>query len=312
MNPDFERRRLGTAKIGIVTITDDEYSRALEIFQATNPLTGTPYTIASDEDAASPHVVVCQAGSRSNLPAAQIVSRLLEAWRPEFVFLTGTAGGVKKTEGKEREQLRLGDIVVADYIDYVEFAKLTGGKILPRKIAYDHPSPHLRANFVNHLKMRSEWQQHIKAARPPEPAEAAKPADPAKAAEPAKPAEPAIAGDNGPRIHIGNVAAGEKIFADYAGKHQKQLLGIFDKVIAFEMESYGVAKTLYEARCSVNYNPQFLTIRGVSDFVNVPGSNADRDAWTDYAASVALAFARSLADQLRTYFADREAYGASS
>lgn len=284
MTVEFERRQLGDAKIGIVTITKDEFDQARRIFETDVPVAGSPYFRAASDDLKKPHLVVCQASSRSNMPASQTVSRLLEAWRPEFVFLTGTAGGVQQNTGKDSELLQLGDVVVADYIDYVEYAKLTAGKIIPRKIAYDHPSRHLRANFVNSLSTQSQWRARIGREKPD-------------------------GGTGDSRVHIGNVAAGEKIFADYTSAHQNKLLKIFDKAIAFEMESYGVASALCEARCSVDYNPQFLTIRGVSDFVNVKDSNADRDAWTEYAASAALAFARELAEALRAYFADRAAYG---
>jgi nucleoside phosphorylase len=59
----------------------------------------------------------------------------------------------------------------------------------------------------------------------------------------------------------------------------------------------------------VDYNPQFLTIRGVSDFVNAKTSNSDRDAWTDYAASAAISFAYAITEALQRYFSDRDAFG---
>ncbi|HTW84313.1 MAG TPA: hypothetical protein VMD91_09620 [Candidatus Sulfotelmatobacter sp.] len=284
MSFQFERRRLGQARIGIITITHEEFDHARRIFGVSAALHGTPYFLAPSEDTGQPHVVVCQASSRSNLPASQTASRLIEAWRPEYIFLAGTAGGVQqKEDAKKSEQLNLGDVIIADYIDYVEYAKLTDNKIIPRKIAYDHPSMHLRMNFVTSVSTEKRWHEHIERARPDQK-------------------------NIHPSIHVGNVAAGEKIFADYAGEHQIKLLELFDKVIAFEMESYGVASAICEARCSVDYNPQFLTIRGISDFVNAKTSNADRDAWTDYAASAALSFARAITDALQVHFSERDAF----
>jgi nucleoside phosphorylase len=217
MGFQFERRELGRAKIGIVTITAEEFDQARRVFRADTALLGTPYFIAAAENEQRPAIVLCQASARSNIPAYQTASRLLEAWRPEYIFLTGTAGGVKQKDGgKESERLELGDVVVANYIDYVEYAKLTADGIAPRRIAYDHPSTHLRTNFVTSVIAEKRWQERIDCRRPDEK-------------------------KTQPRVHVGNVAAGEKIFADYAGEHQIKLLELFEKAIAFEMESYGVA-----------------------------------------------------------------------
>src|SRR5260370_7844539 len=77
-----------------------------------------------------------------------------------------------------------------------------------------------------------------------------------------------------------------------------------DKAVVCETESFWVAHTVFCARSSVHYNPQFLVIRGISDFVNAPEGNQTRQNWTPYAASAALAFARCVIEKLLVDFSD--------
>jgi nucleoside phosphorylase len=168
-------------------------------------------------------------------------------------------------KGECRDKVGLGDVVIADYVDYSEFRKLSGGRSALRRIPYDHPSHALRTKFTHPLSVASAWAARITTARPDGEARL-------------------------PRAHIGNVLACEKLLGDPENAYQKSILDEFDKAVAIDMESYGFARAVFEARWSVHYNPQYAVIRGISDIANETGNNAVRELWRDYAAEAAAAF----------------------
>jgi len=98
----------------------------------------------------------------------------------------------------------------------------------------------------------------------------------------------------------GAVVAGELLLGDAENTEQQRILNMYEKALAFEMESFGVARTVYEFRSSVHYNPQFLIIRGISDLVNEGAgeNNATRKAWTPFAIAAASTFAKVLVERL--------------
>jgi nucleoside phosphorylase len=274
------RGKLGVTKVGILTITDEEFNAARRIFNTQHNIPGSPYFVAGAAPSGQYELVVRQASDRTNTPAFRATAALIEDLRPIYIFLVGTAGGVLKdvAEGAGRDDTRLGDVITADFIDYTEFVKLRGRKSLARKVPHDHPSMYLRENFAQPLRATTEWHSWIGEPRPPD--------DPAA-----------------PKVVVGNIAAGEKILSSPGSTYQKHLVARFDKALAFETESFGVAHQVFCARSSVHYNPQFLVIRGISDFVNTPESDATRQNWTPYAASAALAFTRYVVEKLLLNFA---------
>lgn len=273
----------GFTKVGILTITDAEFGAAQRIFSCRQNISETPYFVSAPSASSQYDVVISQASDRTNTPASRAVAGLIEDLRPAYIFLAGTAGGVLKEDvaaGIGRDDTALGDVVVGDFIDYTEFVKLRGRKSLERKVAHDHPSLYLRENFARPLRGNTEWHAWIGEPRP----------------------EPRHDGATVPRVVVGNIAAGEKILSSTTSAYQKQLLRKFDKALAFETESFGVAHQVFSARCSVHYNPQFLVIRGISDFANSPDSDAGRQNWTPYAASAAVAFVRCIVEKLLLTF----------
>ena len=73
---------------------------------------------------------------------------------------------------------------------------------------------------------------------------------------------------NVPKALIGGIVAGELLLGDADNAFQQKILTTYQKALAFEMESFGVARTMYSSRWSVHYNPQFLIVRGISDLVD--------------------------------------------
>jgi len=193
---------------------------------------------------------------------------LIEDYRPHFLVLIGIAGGV------ERESL--GDVILADFIEYYEYMKLVDGHELIRREPHDQPSEYLRVDIAR-PRTYENWLANVQDIE--------------------RPAEPQV-GNGIPRVRIENIAVGEKLLADADSSFQKKVLERLGHCKAVDMESYGFLKAIFHARRSVHYNPMGLVIRGVSDLVNDPENDHMRIAWRPYAAKVAAAFARSVIDQV--------------
>ena len=260
----------GHSIVGILTIIPEEFAAVSRLLGTHENIAGDQYFVAQ---VAAPgpnglpayEVVVCQAPGQTNLTASDIVRDFVEDFRPEFFLLVGIAGG---HGGRE---VRLGDVVIADFVEDSEYFKLVEGKSLHRKRAYDHPSYKLRQLYAEPLSKISEWHKHIDVKRPNKKL---------------------------PRAVIANLASGEKLLGDRKNAYQKMIVAHFDKAAVFEMEGFGVASQIFKQRGSVHYNPQYLIIRGISDLVNEKSNQATRNKWKTYAACVAAAFTKSLVDRI--------------
>ena len=208
---------------------------------------------------------VCQAPGQTNLTAADVVRDFIEDFRPGCLLLIGIAGGHGDRE------VKLGDVVVADFVEDSEYFKLSKGKSSHRRRPYDHPSYELRRIYAEPLCKTADWHAHVDVKRP---------------------------NRRKPHAAVVNVASGEKLLGDPNNAYQRLVMKQFDKAAAFEMEGFGVASQVFKQRNSVSYNPQYLIIRGISDLVNVSNNQEARDRWRRYAASVAAAFAKELVKRL--------------
>ncbi len=271
------RGRIGTARVGVLTIIDEEFECAQNALQATKWVQGAYYTT----NKRTHEVVLRQAADRGNIQAVHPTQDIIERFQPEVLMIIGIAGGIYG-----RDSVQLGDVVVADYLHYAEFRKMNQESDRPRFAAYDHPAVSLREDLVDPARRRG-WQERIQAPRPQ---------------------------DGEPRVHIGGVVATEKVMGSPSHPEQRRLVSTFDDALAVEMESIGVGRAVHEARGDVSYNVRFLVIRGISDLVHAKrsrffGSLAPRDdgvavtnnsneraEWKQYAASSAAAFAAELVD----------------
>jgi nucleoside phosphorylase len=154
--------------------------------------------------------------------AGEVARDVIEDFRPAFLLLVGIAGGFANRDGTA-----LGDVILADFVDYSELRKVVDGKSLPRHVAYDHPSIYLRENFAEPAG-RSEWHRRIDLDRP-------------------------AAGV--PKLLVGHIVAGEKLWGDPSSAEQKALLDQYPKALAVEMEAMGFARAVSKARNSYDYNP---------------------------------------------------------
>jgi nucleoside phosphorylase len=94
------------------------------------------------------------------------------------------------------------------------------------------------------------------------------------------------------------ILSGDKLMSDPTSELQKALIGRFDKALAVDQETYGVATSLFGARAQPDYNPLYLPVRGISDLVGHKDNNDMRQRWRPYAAAVAAAFAKHVCDRL--------------
>jgi nucleoside phosphorylase len=254
------RGRVGAARVAIVTITEGEFLAAQTVLGLQANVAGSAYFCGRVTANNNYQVVLRRAAAQGNIEAAQAVGSAVEDFRPDYIFLVGTAGGSGKDDG------HVGDVVVADVVAYYEHRKYVGGRDLARRTPCDQPSLFLRERFVEPLRVDGSWVAHIPGAYP-------------------RP-EPGV-----PKVLIGEIVAGEKLLGDADNAYQAAVMTEYDKALAFDMESWGIAKEIYLHRGTPGYNPQYLVIRGISDIVSDPVNNDQRVRWRDYASAAAAAVA---------------------
>jgi nucleoside phosphorylase len=272
---------LGSASIALMTVTEQEFPTVRDIFGLAENISNSGYYVkkanARDHD-----VVLRRSSGQTNLISAELAGDIIFDFRPEFIFLIGTGGGYEGRDG-----LALGDVVVADYIEFSGYWKYKDHQVLRRKIAHDHPSLNVRDNHAEPIRVTANgWRGLINRNRPPE--------------APARQ----------PTVHIGEIVSGDILLGDPDNAEQKRILEhpAFDKALAFEMEAVGVARTIYKARKWVTYNPQFVVIRGISDPVNTnaAGNQNTRITWTPYAVAAAAAVSKVVADRILRAIQERD------
>lgn len=136
----------------------------------------------------------------------------------------------------------------------------------------DHPSVHLRRNIVKPLVRSFDLGAAVKVPRPETKTK--------------------------PKILEGEIVCGDKVMGGQNDQLQALLLKPFEKAIAVDMESIGMARAVCERRTSIWYNPRYLVIRGISDMVTVGENSETRALWKSYAAHAASAVAKAFVGRL--------------
>lgn len=266
--------RKGTCRLGVLSIIEEEFDAVHRILGPLDQIRGTPFWTP---DLQRLDVVATRSATRSNVPATQATMRLVENFRPEVVIVVGIGAAVVRADGKSAALL--GDVVVPDYLHYAEYGKIAKGRHLARYGAYDQPSAGLLISEVEGAYRDGAWTGRIDV-DPPE--------------------DVSVEEDRvWPRAVVGgSLVACEKVLSDPKDPYQNIIIQGHEDAIAVDMESYGVASALHEARSSVNYNPRLLVMRGVSDYVREgqeKQGEADnqemRDKWKKYACASAVCFA---------------------
>jgi adenosylhomocysteine nucleosidase len=258
--------RDGSATVAIITIVDQEHDAVKLAGNFEDFIGDTAFLCRTKENESIFDIILAKSSDRSNIPCTELVKEIAERFRPEYILLSGIAGGVSS-----RDDVQLGDIVVADHVDWYEMRKMVDGRSNIRRQAFDHPSIFLRETITHRVKAKAKWIENIRVARP-------------KIGK--------------PKVIEGNLIAGDKILGDLENSYQKEILEYFDKALAVDMESYGLARGVYRARGTRHYNLNYLVIRGISDLVDQADNDGTRTEWRDYAAAAAAAFAMSVADEI--------------
>lgn len=268
------RGKLGHARVAVLTVIDEEFNAARDTLGLTKELEGTAYFVSPDSEKDSPDIVLCQSLDRSNVPFNTAVDDVIDDFRPHFLLLVGIAGGLSDEGNKlGREGIALGDVLIADSVAYVEFLKVTDQGTFLRYSPIDHPSLHLRKTVTRGLRRSFKIEDVLTIGRPDESSK--------------------------PKIHEGQIACGEKVLGSIKDHMQKQLLKPFDKALAVDMESYGMARSVCERRTSVWYNPRYAIIRGISDMASADEANSvTRNTWKEYACMAAAAVAKEFIRRL--------------
>jgi nucleoside phosphorylase len=284
------------ARVALCTITDKEFPVAYDVLEQLGPLaevdeTGA-YTFADCLSMQELPFVLVQAAARTNQFAGTAVETAIREFRPQHFLVTGTAGGIHRPVDDNAETYKWsgpgwGDVMVSEYVHYSPFMKVTNTGYLPRHLLMDQPSIKLITN-ARAVIQKGSWTHLARAFRGETDAD--------------------------PKAKFEEILSGEAVQDNPLEPMQQFLMWHFDRAGAVEMESAGVAQTIYAARNSVHYAPGFITIRGVSDIVyargrarelvgpDIPPSTeektVERDRWSSPAAATAFAFAVALATRL--------------
>lgn len=265
--------RIGRARVGLVTIIEEEFTAAQEVFGLHQEVPETGYFmrqgIQGEWD-----VVLLQASDRSNVPVAGDVTKMMEDLRPQVLLLVGIAGGL--CDGKVgRDGIKPGDVVLVDQVTYAEFLKLDPeATAKARTYAMDQPSLPLRRNVSIPLSKTFR----IRDALTPEH-------------------QPPLA-DAPCKIHIGSLVSAEKVMADPKSQVQEELLKPYPKALALDMESVGMARAVCDGRSSFWYHPRYAVVRGISDLVAADENNLQRSQWKAFASHAAAIVAHEFVRRL--------------
>lgn len=279
------RGREGHARVAILTVIPEEMDEVLEVLGATEEVGLTsnftsPAALAEGVECLP--FVVARSSDRSNGPANVSARELLEDWRPETLLLVGIAGGIRRLDAKASPAAlepgpELGDVVLGTMVHFGDYGKDLPSGFLPRWLPLVHPPKRLLTRHADAMRVGRDWADGIR--------------DWPK--------------EELPALHEGEIVAVEAVASNHYAPRQKTILDYYDKAIAIDMESKGVAEALfdYEADVGVHYHPRWMCVRGISDLV--VGSdeaaalvgednNAQRDVWRKAAARSAAMAARFL------------------
>lgn len=208
-------------------------------------------------------VVVAQPLDRENLAAETLVDSVIRGWQPDNLLVVDIGGGVSG-----RDSVALGDVVVHTVMHYYDFSKVdSDGLEIPRHTPLPAASSYLRElSRRERIRREDSWHRDV-AVRRPTPGT--------------------------PVVRPGEILSGGALLSD--GERLRRLLCRHDKVIAVEMEGAGAGRAVLDSGLR-NLTPEFLVVRGISDFCNsaqITGQ-AMRDRWRRYAAEAAAAHAAAI------------------
>ena len=127
--------RLGRTRVALVTVIEEEFAAAQDVFGLNENLCGTGYFAAEPAASGVSDVVLMQATDRSNVPVMGGCFGADGGTATQVIILLGIAGGLCDEDGRGRDGIRPGDVLIADQVGYVEFLKIVPGGPLVRTYA---------------------------------------------------------------------------------------------------------------------------------------------------------------------------------
>src|SRR3569833_3023529 len=91
--------RIGSARIGVLTVIDEEFDEVAAALGTHENLIGSSYYVDSLNPTHRYDLVLGQLGGRGNVKAGTATNKLIEDFRPPYILLVGVAGGVKDRDG---------------------------------------------------------------------------------------------------------------------------------------------------------------------------------------------------------------------
>lgn len=206
--------------------------------------------------------IVARAGQMGMPAATALATKLGLLFRPKCLAMVGICAGNKS-------EVEIGDLVVANPTwDYGsgKYSTKDGGQVFEPA-----PYPLAISTRVRSIAERHEGESDLLAQ--------------IRKKFPGKPA-PSV-----PKLHIGPFASGAAVVARSAMVEEVKLQQ-HRKLVAIDMEAYGVAMAAHEL---LQPSPEFLVVKGVSDFADEDKGDSARD----YAAFMSAQFLASLCVEYR-------------
>jgi len=191
-------------------------------------------------------VALAKTFKMGNVYAALTTQELIYNFNPSYIAMIGIAGGFK------RDNLELGDVVVADLVIDYEYSKILPGSSLESRIDA-HQTDYSIIESAQHF----DWAGSI--------------GIPCPSGDP----------DKKSKLFIGPIASGNKVVTD--DKFIKDIKSHNSKTIAIEMESEGVCTAAWH----LSVPKRVVIIRGISDMAD---ANKDEIDWQQFSASAAAKF----------------------
>jgi nucleoside phosphorylase len=201
-------------------------------------------------DGTQVQVVLAMTGEGNNATAV-LTERANATYRPRALLFVGVAGALK-------DDLTLGDVVVATRVHAYHGGKETGEGFLARPRSWD--AAHPLEQLARHLAVIGKWTLEL----------------------------PTANQDSPPKVEFRPIAAGEVVLNSRRSPLAAQLHGTYNDAAAIEMESAGASHAGHLGALPV------LTIRAISDLADGSKDLADADGSQVRAFGYAAAFATGL------------------
>ena len=204
-------------------------------------------------------IVAVRTAEMGPIPAAVIATRAIHDWRPCAVIMTGICAGMQGV-------VELGDLVIANQVFDHAAGTFRDGHLIPFQQSVSQDQWILQ--FLGGVNEERSVLTHVFTSHP-------------------SPA--AVEVEH--RVHVGAMASGSFVVKD--DSYMKSLLDKTSKLLALDMEAYGVASAA--RMCSTMRKPvSWLIVKGVSDY----GDASKADDWHDYCSFVSAKYARITLDVL--------------